>query len=69
MRFEAEDETFTKFFFVGSSFEFAAPQHGFISFAINDTTYFDNEFRTARNGKDYLSVDIYPPVDDEGAVP
>ena len=42
MRFEAEDESYTKYFYVGYSLEFKAPEHGYVSFAINDNTYFDN---------------------------
>lgn len=66
MRFEAEDESMTKFFLVGHRLEFHADQHGFISFTINDTTYFDNKFRNVGGAIDYLGVDIYPPEDQEG---
>jgi len=65
MRFEAEDESMTKYVLVGHSIKFEADQHGYVSFSINDTTYFDNKFRTDRGAKDYLSLDIYPPVDDK----
>jgi len=65
MRFEAEDESMTRFEFVGKSLEFTATQHGYISFSINDTTYFNNKFRNVGGAKDYLSLDIYPPVDDK----
>ncbi|MEE2827831.1 MAG: hypothetical protein VX498_01470 [Myxococcota bacterium] len=74
MRFEAEDQSFTKYILIGLSREWEAPEHGFISFAINDTTYFDNEFRNVNGAIDYLGIDIYPPVDEtdssgEGAAP
>ncbi len=65
MRFEAEDGSFTKYFKVGTSLEWKAPQHGYISFTINDTTYFDNKFRDMKGAIDYLGLDIYPPVDQE----
>jgi hypothetical protein len=68
MRFEAEDDSYTKYFYVGHSLEFTAPAHGFVSFAINDTTYFDNKFRDASGAIDYLGLDIYPPVDQENTV-
>jgi hypothetical protein len=64
MRFEAEDESMTKFLLVGYSLKFKADQHGYISFTINDTTYFDNKFREV-GAKDYLSLDIYPPVNNQ----
>jgi hypothetical protein len=65
MRFEAEDESMTKYILVGMGVKFTADQHGYISFSINDTTYFDNAFRNVKGAKDYLSLDIYPPVDDK----
>ena len=68
MRFEAEDESYTKYYYVGVSLEFKAPDHGFVSFAINDTTYFDNKFRDASGAIDYLGLDIYPPADQEGTI-
>lgn len=68
MRFEAEDNSYTKYFYVGYSLEFKAPEHGYVSFAINDTTYFDNKFRDASGAIDYLGIDIYPPADQEGTV-
>ena len=61
MRFEAEDESMTKYILIGAGTEFKADQHGYISFAINDTTLFDNKFRNIGGAKDFLSLDIYPP--------
>jgi len=65
MRFEAEDGSFTKYYKVGLTTEFVAPQHGYISFTVNDLTYFDNKFRDIKGAIDYLGVDIYPPVDQD----
>ena len=60
MRFQSEDDSYTKYFQIGFSVEFEAPDHGFLSFAINDTTYYDNKFRDIKGAIDYLGVDIYP---------
>lgn len=60
LRFEAEDGSYTKYFLIGASVGFSAPDHGHLSFAINDTTYFDNKFRDIKGAIDYLGVDIYP---------
>jgi hypothetical protein len=60
MRWEAEDASLTRYTLVGPRLEWEAPDHGFITFAVNDTTYFDNQFREERGAKDYVSVDIYP---------
>ena len=68
MKFEAEDESSTKYFYVGTTLEFKAPEHGYVSFAINDNTYFDNKFRDASGAIDYLGLDIYPPADQENTV-
>lgn len=65
MRFEAEDESMTRYILVGQSVTFKADQHGYISFSINDTTLFNNKFRNVGGAKDYLSLDIYPPVNDK----
>lgn len=64
LRFQSEDDSYTKYFMIGAKLEFEAPDHGFLSFAINDTTYFDNKFRDIKGAIDYLGVDIYP---EEGA--
>lgn len=66
MRFQAEDGSYTKYVTVGLSVEWTAPDHGYISFTINDLTYFDNKFRDLKGAIDYLGVDIYPPVGQEG---
>lgn len=68
MRFEAEDDSYTRFFLIGQHYEFKAPDHGYISFAVNDTTYFDNKFRDASGAIDYLGLDIYPPADQQNTV-
>jgi len=65
MRFEAEDGSYTKYFLVGAKLEFEAPDHGFVSFTVNDTTFFDNKYHDVRGAIDYLGLDIYPPVEGE----
>jgi len=60
LRFQAEDDSYTKYYKIGFALEFQAPDHGFLSFAINDTTYYDNKFRDIKGAIDYLGVDIYP---------
>ncbi len=67
MRFQAEDDSYTKYFKIGFATEWEAPDHGFISFAINDTTYYDNKFRDIKGAIDYLGVDIYPEEKEDGA--
>ena len=65
MRFESEDESYTKYQMIGLSSQYEAPDHGYISFAINDTTYYDNKFHDVRGAIDYLGIDIYPPVGED----
>jgi hypothetical protein len=65
MRFEAEDGSYTKYVKVGMQLKWEAPEHGYISFTVNDLTYFDNKFRDMKGAIDYLGLDIYPPVDQE----
>ena len=60
MRFAAEDDSYEKYYKIGFRAEFEAPDHGFLSFTINDNTYYDNKFRDVRGAIDYLGVDIYP---------
>jgi len=66
MRFEAEDDSFTKYYAPGYSMEWTSPAHGFLSFAVNDSTYYDNKFHDLRGAIDFLSVDIYPALAGEG---
>ena len=47
---------------LGTSKEFHAPANGFISFTVNDLSYFDNTFHEANGVIDYLPVSIYPPI-------
>jgi len=68
LRFEAEDGSYTKYETTGHSLKWQAPQHGFISFAVNDTTYFNNAFHDGRSGIDFLGLDIYPSIAAEGTV-
>lgn len=67
MRVEAEDESNTKYIAVGLSHQFVATEHAFISFSINDNTYFDNKFHDVKGAIDYLGIDIYPPSDEDSA--
>jgi hypothetical protein len=65
MRFESEDDSYTKYYLIGLSTKFHAPDHGYLSFAVNDTTYYDNTFHNVRGAIDYLGLDIYPPADED----
>lgn len=65
MRFEHEDGSMTKFHLVGLAMEFEAPEHGFISFTVNDTQFYDNKFHDVRGAIDYLGIDIYPSEEEE----
>ncbi len=65
MRFEHEDGSMTKYHLVGNALEFEAPEHGFISFTVNDNQYYDNKFHDVRGAIDYLGLDIYPSEDEE----
>jgi len=69
MRYQAEDDSYTKYVKVGTHLEWEAPDHGYISFTVNDLTYFDNKFRDLKGAIDYLGLDIYPPVDQDHTVP
>lgn len=60
MRFEYEDGSTTKYIVAGLAMDWEAPDHGFISFAINDNTYFDNKFREVKGVKDYLAITLTP---------
>lgn len=62
IRFENEDTGEVQVQAMGSALEYTAPGNGYISFTINDTTYFDNRFYEKDGIKDYLSIGIYPPV-------
>ncbi len=65
MRFEYEDGSMTRYYRVGLHLEFEAPEHGFISFSVNDTQYYDNKFHDVKGAIDYLGLDIYPVEDEE----
>ncbi len=62
VRFENEDSGEVSTQTMGASLEFTAPGNGYISFGVNDTTYFDNRFFEINGMKDYLAIDIFPPV-------
>ena len=47
---------------LGTSMEFEAPANGFISFTVNDLSYFDNTFHEANGVIDYLPLSVYPPI-------
>ncbi len=54
---------------LGTSMEFKATANGWISFTVNDATYYDNVFHEANGVIDYLPLSIYPPatgIDDGG---
>jgi hypothetical protein len=65
MRFEHEDGSMTKYHLVGAALEFAAEEHGFVSFTVNDTQYYDNKFHDWKGGIDYVGIDIYPVETEE----
>ena len=65
MRFEHEDGSMTQYHLLGARLEFEAPEHGFISFTVNDTQFYDNKFHDYKGGIDYLGLDIYPAEDEE----
>jgi hypothetical protein len=62
LRYEAEDGSYTKYETVGYALQWEAPAHGFISFTVNDTTYFNNAFHDGRGGIDFMGLDVYPAV-------
>jgi hypothetical protein len=45
---------------VGASVEFTAPNHGTISYTINDDTYFDNNWYKSGGISDHASIEISP---------
>ncbi len=61
-RFEYEDGRAPQVATLGVSMEFEAPANGFISFTVNDVSYFDNTFHEENGVIDYLPLSIYPPV-------
>jgi hypothetical protein len=62
-RFEFEDASREPTIAVlGASMEFTAPANGFISFTVNDLSYFDNTFHEANGVIDYLPISVYPPI-------
>lgn len=62
LRFEAEDGSYTRYFPMGFNYEFKAPDHGFISFAVNDNTLYDNAFYKLGGAIDYMGISIYPAL-------
>lgn len=62
-RFEFEEEGKEPVLAVlGASMEYHAPGNGYISFTVNDQTYYDNRFHEANGVIDYLPLSIYPPI-------
>ena len=62
-RFEFEDKSRPDIIeTLGAELEFKAEFNGFISFTVNDVTYYDNTFHEANGVIDYLPLSIYPPV-------
>jgi len=47
---------------LGTSMEFVATANGYISFTVNDVTYYDNKFHEANGVIDYLPLSVYPPI-------
>jgi len=71
-RFEFDDDSKeTLLGTLGPELEFKAPGHGYISFTVNDQTYYDNRFHEDKGVIDYLPLSIYPPIlgIDDGAPP
>ena len=68
LRFEEEDGSYTKYQPTGYALRWEAPAHGFISFTVNDLTYFNNAFHDGRSGIDFLGLDIYPAVAEGGTL-
>ena len=62
IRFEHEDGSPPDIQILGSSMEYQASDNGWISFTVNDQTYYDNKFHEANGVIDYLPLSIYPPV-------
>ena len=60
MKFEAEDGSYTQTYTIGASLGWEAPDHGYLSFSVNDVQYYDNKFHDLKGAIDYLGVDIYP---------
>ena len=62
-RFEPEDKSQPAVIEVlGASLEYKSENNGYISFTINDVTYYDNTFHESNGVIDYLPLSIYPPV-------
>ena len=61
-RFENEQTGEVTCDVLGTSMEFHATANGWISFTVNDVTYYDNTFHEANGVIDYLPLSIYPPV-------
>lgn len=62
-RFEFEDEgKEDELGVLGTSKEFKASGNGYISFTVNDQTYYDNRFHEKDGVIDYLPLAIYPPI-------
>ena len=54
------DEGVENVFAVGTEKIFEAPEHGVFSFAINDTTYYDNSWYTSGSIIDHTAIEISP---------
>lgn len=59
MRFVA-DSGWERVFPVGSSYIFEAPEHGVISYRINDSTWFDNTWFKSRGIEDHTAIEVSP---------
>ncbi len=68
-RFEDENSGEITVGTLGTSMEFKSTANGWISFTVNDVSYYDNTFHEANGVIDYLPLSIYPPalgIDDGG---
>lgn len=59
MKFEA-DSGWTKVMPVGAELIFTAPEHGTISYRINDDTFFDNTWYKSRGIEDHTAIEVSP---------
>ncbi len=60
MRFTAEAGGWEEIIPVGERHVFVASQHGFISYTINDNTYYDNEWYQSGGLVDHTAIEISP---------
>jgi len=59
MRFQAESG-WEKVYPVGARLAFTAPEHGTISYRINDDSFFDNSWYKSRGIEDHTAIEVSP---------